>query len=380
MPSSWWPATCPRTISAKLKGLYPHVETTTDLDTMLADYDLDAVVVATSAPSHYAIASKVIDVGQALLRGEAAHAQERGVRSSSCAWPTSAGVVLMVGHLMEYHSAINWIKEYIASGDLGDVLYVYMQRLNLGKVRTEENAFWSLAPHDVSIVLYLLGEIAGLRVSATERRTLRRALHDTVFANLHFPSGKMANIHVRWLDPHKVRKLTVVGSKKMLVFDDMQATEKIWIYDRGVGAPEGAMAYGEDLTLRFGDITVPWVPMKEPLAIEVQHFLDCCVTGDDAAQRRPRRLARRSRARGGRRINGGRRSAGRDHGGGVAMANRPRPVTTSLHGIGVMAHETAVIDNDVTLGHHVIMGADVRIGKGCRIGNHVTIDEGHGHW
>jgi predicted dehydrogenase len=104
-------------------------------------------------------------------------------------------------------------------------------------------------------------------------------VQDTVFANLHFPSGKMANIHVSWLDPHKVRRLTVVGTKKMLVFDDMEATEKIWIYDRGVGAPAESMAYGEDLTLRFGDITVPWVQMKEPLSIEVQHFLDCCDTG-----------------------------------------------------------------------------------------------------
>ncbi|MDP2234672.1 MAG: Gfo/Idh/MocA family oxidoreductase, partial [Actinomycetota bacterium] len=141
------------------------------------------------------------------------------------------------------------------------------------------NAFWSLAPHDVSIVLYILGETPDY-VSANGAAYVTPGVHDTVFANLHFPSGKMANIHVSWLDPHKVRKLTVVGTKKMLVFDDMEATEKIWIYDRGVGAPENAMAYGEDLTLRFGDIHVPWIQMSEPLAIEVQHFLDCCKTGE----------------------------------------------------------------------------------------------------
>lgn len=261
----------------KLKGLYPHVETTTDLDALLSDFNLDAVVVATSAPSHFAIASRVIAAGKhcfvekplTLTSAES----EKLVRAAD-----EAGVTLMVGHLMEYHSAINWIKEYIASGDLGDVLYVYMQRLNLGKVRTEENAFWSLAPHDVSIVLYILGEAPDY-VSANGAAYVTPGVHDTVFANLHFPSGKMANIHVSWLDPHKVRKLTVVGTKKMLVFDDMEATEKIWIYDRGVGAPDAAMAYGEDLTLRFGDITVPWVPMSEPLAIEVQHFLDCCSDG-----------------------------------------------------------------------------------------------------
>lgn len=261
----------------RLKGIYPEVETTTDLDAMLADFELDAVVVATSAPSHFAIASKVISAGKHCfvekpLTLKSADA-EALVRMAD-----ERGVTLMVGHLMEYHSAINWIKDYIASGDMGDVLYVYMQRLNLGKVRTEENAFWSLAPHDVSIVLYLLGESPDY-VSANGAAYVTPGVHDTVFANLHFPSGKMANIHVSWLDPHKIRKLTVVGTKKMLVFDDMQATEKIWIYDRGVGAPDSAMAYGEDLSLRFGDISVPWVPMQEPLSIEVQHFLDCCENG-----------------------------------------------------------------------------------------------------
>jgi predicted dehydrogenase len=262
----------------KVKGLYPYIETTDSLDRMLSDFWLDAVVVATSAPSHYAIAKSVIEAGKHCFveKPLTLHAEESAelVRLAD-----DRGVVLMVGHLMEYHSAINWIRDYIAGGDLGEVLYVYMQRLNLGKVRKEENAFWSLAPHDVSIVLYLLGESPDY-VSANGASYVTPGIQDTVFANLHFPSGKMANIHVSWLDPHKVRKLTVVGTKKMLVFDDMEATEKIWIYDRGVGEPKDAMAYGEDLTLRFGDITVPWVALKEPLGIEVQHFLDCCESGD----------------------------------------------------------------------------------------------------
>jgi len=262
----------------KLASLYPYVDTTTDLDELLSDtYALDAVVVATSAPSHFAIAKRVIEAGKHCYV-EKPLTLKSADSEALVRLADEKGVVLFVGHLMEYHSAINWIKDYIASGDLGDVLYVYMQRLNLGKVRTEENAFWSLAPHDVSIVLYVLGEAPDF-VSANGAAYVTPGVHDTVFANLHFPSGKMANIHVSWLDPHKARKFTVVGTKKMLVFDDMQATEKIWIYDRGVGAPETALSYGEDLTLRFGDITVPWVPMKEPLAIEVQHFLDCCADG-----------------------------------------------------------------------------------------------------
>jgi predicted dehydrogenase len=261
---------------AKLSASFPDVATTADLDELLSKHDLDAVVVATSAPSHFPVAKRVIEAGlhcfvEKPMTLTSADAKEL-VRLAD-----ERGVVLMVGHLMEYHSAINWIRDYIASGEMGDVLYVYGQRLNLGKVRREENAFWSLAPHDVSIVLYLLGETPD-SVSANGAAYLHDGVHDTVFANLHFPSGKMANIHVSWLDPHKVRKLTIVGTKKMLVFDDMEATEKIWIYDKGV-EPAEALGYGEDLRLRFGDITVPFIPMREPLALEVQHFLDCCADG-----------------------------------------------------------------------------------------------------
>jgi len=262
----------------KLAALYPYVETTTDLDAMLGRADIDAVVVATSAPSHFAIASKVLAAGKHCFV-EKPLTLTSADAEALVKLADEQGVTLMTGHLMVYHSAINWIRDYIASGELGDVLYLYLQRLNLGKVRTEENAFWSLAPHDVSIALYLLGENPD-RVSASGAAYVTPGVHDTVFANLHFPSGKMANIHVSWLDPHKTRKLTVVGTKKMLVFDDMEATEKIWIYDKGLGAPEGALGWGEDLTLRFGDITVPFLKMAEPLGIEVQHFLDCCRSGD----------------------------------------------------------------------------------------------------
>ncbi|MBF4508955.1 MAG: Gfo/Idh/MocA family oxidoreductase [Aeromicrobium sp.] len=262
---------------ARFAALYPYAATTGSLDEMLADHDLDAVVVATSAPSHFEVARAALEAGKHCfvekpLTLTSADAEEL-VRIAE-----ERDLVLMVGHLMVYHSAVNYIKEVIDSGALGDVLYLYAQRLNLGKVRTEENAFWSLAPHDVSIVHYLLGE-APDTVSATGAAYLNDGVEDTVFANLHFPSGRMANIHVSWLDPHKTRKFTIVGSKKMLVFDDMQATEKVWIYDKGV-APKEALGYGEDLTLRFGDISVPYLKMSEPLALEVQHFCDCCATGD----------------------------------------------------------------------------------------------------
>jgi predicted dehydrogenase len=262
---------------ARLSSAYPTVQTTTEIDALLEDFDLDAVVVATSAPTHFEIASRALAAGKHCFV-EKPLTLTSADAASLVRLADEGGLVLMVGHLMIYHSAIGWIKEYLDSGELGDVLYVYAQRLNLGKVRAEENAFWSLAPHDVSVVLHLLGE-APEHVSASGAHYLREGVHDVVFANLRFGSGRVANIHVSWLDPHKVRKLTIVGTKKMLVFDDMEATEKIWIYDKGV-EPAQAMAYGEDLTLRFGDIRVPYVKMAEPLSLEVQHFLDCVASGE----------------------------------------------------------------------------------------------------
>ncbi len=260
----------------RLSAAYPHIETTSDLDHLLSTYDLDAVVVATSAPSHAAVASRVLEAGlhcfvEKPLTLSSADAK-RLVRLAE-----DNDRVLMVGHLMVYHGAIEWIRDYIASGELGEVRYLYFQRLNLGKVRADENSFWSLAPHDVSVALYLLDETPD-SVSVSGADYLRDGVHDVVFANLRFPSGRMANIHVSWLDPHKVRRMTVVGSAKMLVFDDMEATDKIWIYDKGV-EPAGAMAYGEDLTLRFGDIRVPFVKLAEPLGTEMSHFVECCTTG-----------------------------------------------------------------------------------------------------
>lgn len=255
---------------AKAAAAYPHVAVVGDIAELLA-LDIDAVVVATSAPTHFALAKAAIEAGKHTfvekpLTLTSADSAEL-VRLADV-----HGVRLMVGHLMLYHAAIEWIHDYIASGELGDVLYLYLQRLNLGKVRTEENAFWSLAPHDVSMALHLLGEVPS-SVSASGAAYLHDGVEDTVFANMHFASGKMVNIHVSWLDPHKTRKMTVVGSKKMLVFDDMESTEKIWIYDKGV-APSEAMGYQEDLALRFGDITVPFLKLTEPLGAELTHFVE----------------------------------------------------------------------------------------------------------
>jgi predicted dehydrogenase len=261
---------------AKAAAAYPGVATCSDPAELVARPDIDAVVIAAPAPLHYEIARKALDAGKHTfvekpLTLTSADARDLLHRAEE------RGLTLMVGHLMEYHGAIEYLRDLVASGELGEILYVYAQRLNLGKVRTAENAFWSLAPHDVSMILFLLGE-APDRVSANGASYLHEGVQDVVFANLHFASGKTANIHVSWLDPHKTRRITLVGSKKMAVFDDMESTDKIWIYDKGV-APADAMAYGEDLMLRFGDIRVPHVKMAEPLVAEMKHFVECIESG-----------------------------------------------------------------------------------------------------
>jgi predicted dehydrogenase len=181
--------------------------------------------------------------------------------------------ILMVGHLLIYHPVVDRLKEMVASGELGKIHYIYTQRVNLGVIRQDENALWSFAPHDLSVILYLLGE-QPIILSAHGESYIQKGIEDVVFLSLRFPDGKMANIHLSWLDPHKLRRITIVGSKKMVVFDDMEASEKLKIYDKGV-KNLSYDTYGEYLSLRFGDITIPGIKMVEPLRTEAEHFIQC---------------------------------------------------------------------------------------------------------
>ena len=182
--------------------------------------------------------------------------------------------ILMVGHLLLYHPAVRYLKDLVQRGELGDPYYVTSQRLNLGKVRRDENALWSFAPHDLSVILHLLGA-EPIDVAARGSAFLQPGVDDVVFLHLRFPQGRMAHVHVSWLDPHKTRKFTVVGSRKMAVFDDMEASEKIRIYDKGVERAGEIVSYSEALTVRSGDITIPRVDLQEPLRLECLHFLEC---------------------------------------------------------------------------------------------------------
>ena len=252
---------------------YPQAEVTDDIAKMLADDAVDAVVVAVDAPHHYKVGMAALEAGKhtyvekplALSVAEAeqlvALAAERGVR-------------LMVGHLLEYHPAVNYMKDMIGKGTIGEPLYLYFQRVNLGVIRKAENAWWSLAPHDISVACYLFdGE--PVSVSVNGHAYLQDGVEDVVFASLTFADGKMAHIHVSWLDPHKIRKVTLVGSQKMIAFDDMEATEKIRVYDKGAYVRSSVSSYAEAITLRMGDILIPKIASDEPLRLECQHFVDC---------------------------------------------------------------------------------------------------------
>jgi predicted dehydrogenase len=259
-----------------IRKQYPGVATTERYEDVLADPSIDAVVLASPAPAHYEMASMALSAAKHVY-------VEKPItlRSSDAealvAQAESANKVLMVGHLFEYHPAVNKLKALAGAGDLGRIHYLYLQRLNLGIIRKDENALWSLAPHDISIGLYLLNEDP-VSVSATGQAYLQNGIEDVVFCVLQFPSGAMVHIHVSWLDPNKTRRVTVVGSEKMAVFDDMQPAEKVWIYDKGVEGGEFS-SYGEWLTIRSGDITIPRIDASEPLKVECNHFIECVRDG-----------------------------------------------------------------------------------------------------
>jgi len=259
----------------KIQNIYPKFKFVQNYKEVLKDKDVDAVVIATPPDSHFEIAYQAISFEKdVFVEKPMVLKVEEGEKLLRVAKDKKR--ILMVGHIMEYHSAVLKLKEYVKGGELGDVYYLYATRVNLGKVRDIENALWSFAPHDISMILFLLGK-EPKTVTATGQCYLqkKKGIEDVAFLTLHFDDGVMAHIHVSWLDPHKERKLTIVGNKKMAVFDDMRSAEKIWIYDKGVDTKLDYNTYGEYLSLRFGDILIPKIDSSEPLKAECQHFIQC---------------------------------------------------------------------------------------------------------
>ena len=242
---------------------------------MLADPGLDAVVLATPVPTHAELAVQVLQAGKhCFVEKPMAQSVADAQRVVQAAQANSR--ILMVGHLLEYHPGVRKLKELADTGELGDeIFYIYGNRLNLGKLRADENALWSLGAHDVSVVLHLAGEEPEEAV-AHGQSYVREGVEDVVFCFLRFPSGLSAHLHLSWLDPHKERRFTVVGSRRMATFDDMALEGKLTVYDKGFD--EDARGYGEYIT-RSGDIFSPRIPNLEPLRIECEHFVQCVRTG-----------------------------------------------------------------------------------------------------
>ena len=256
--------------------LYPQVSVVPSLDEVLADEEVTAVVVATPAATHAPLTRLLLESGRhVLVEKPLALTTVDAVALAKLA--QERGRVLMVGHTFEFVPAVRAMKQIIDAGEIGDLLYLHSQRLNLGRIQSDINAFWSIGPHDVSIANYLVGA-APQWVSAHGARYLNAEVEDVTFVTVGYPGGVLAHMHVSWLDPNKTRRTTVVGSKQMLVYDDMDS-DKLRVFDKGAD-PISEDAYGAwQYRLRDGAMYVPRLDMTEPLAEELRHFLDCAATG-----------------------------------------------------------------------------------------------------
>lgn len=267
-------------IRARAERSHAGLQTSARFEDILEDDEVEAVVIATETPQHFVMADAALRAGKHVFvekpLAQTVQQAERLVEEAE-----QRGLCLMVGHLLRYHPAFEFVEQMIADGELGDVHYLYSTRVNLGIVRERETAFESLAPHDLAVSLALIGS-QPVSVSASGAAYLRPGIQDVVFATVSFADGRLAHLHTSWLDPHKVRKVTVVGSRKMAVIDDMEPSEKVRIYDKGVElTPEiGYPAYPEAMTLRSGDVVIPRLAPVEPLRAECEHFLHCVRSGN----------------------------------------------------------------------------------------------------
>ena len=275
---------------------YPSLKTVESVQITFDDPKIDAIVLATPAHTHFELAMKALEHNQhVMVEKPMATTPEEVLQIKKVA--ERKNLVAMVGHTFLYNAAVRFVKDLIDSGELGDVRYIYSQRLNLGRIRSDVDALWNLAPHDISIIQYWLGETEPLSYRRQGMSYVQEGIDDVVFATIKYPEKVIANVHVSWLDPQKVRKMTVVGSKKMVVYDDI-ADNKISIFDKGI---DRMAVLGEGMEFdkpgafefdhRSGDVLLPKIPWKEPLASEIGHFVDCitkgesCLTGPDHAQK-----------------------------------------------------------------------------------------------
>jgi predicted dehydrogenase len=261
---------------ARVRLQHPGVRTSPRLETLLRS-DVDAVVVATPVGTHHAIARAALLAGKHVM-------VEKPLTASSAEAEDLVSLAdvldrrLMVGHTFEYNPGIRAVRDIVASGEIGDVWYVDTARLNLGLFQTDINVVWDLAPHDLSILLYVL-QRDPLAISARGSATVTPGIHDVAYLELRFPGNILAHVHVSWLDPCKVRRVTIVGSKKMVVCNDVADVEKVRIYDKGIVRPYETDQFTEfHLTYRYGGVHIPSIPLQEPLHAQCEHFLECIRT------------------------------------------------------------------------------------------------------
>ncbi len=262
---------------ARLKEIarkYPGIQTTTELCDVLDNADISAVVVATPAKTHYEITKLALSKGKHVMVEKPIALSTREAQDL-VDLAEKKKLILMAGHTFIYNPAVIALKALIKDGTLGELYYIHSTRVNLGQIRRDVNALWNFAPHDVSILLYLLDAMP-TQVSAKGKKFLQPDVEDLVFVNLDFDSNIMAHLHLSWLDPSKTRKMTIVGSKKMVIYDDVDNEGKIKVYDKGADKFASSQAFGEfQIKLRAGDVLIPKLSMHEPLKKECEHFIKC---------------------------------------------------------------------------------------------------------
>ena len=279
-----------------VKGLYPAINVTDDAEQIFEDKEVEAIVIATPVATHFDLAKKALKAGKhVLVEKPLARSVDEVEKIGRLA--SSKNKIAMVGHTFLYNAAVRYVKKMIDSGEVGEIRYVYSQRLNLGRIRSDVDALWNLGPHDISIIQYWLGDPKPLSVVKRGVDYIQAGIDDVVFMNIMYPNKIMANIHVSWLDPSKVRLMIVVGTKKMVVYDDTNEN-KIAIYDKGI---DRMAVLGEDMDYdnqhfqtfshRSGDVILPKINFQEPLKVEINHFIDCiqdgveCITGIEHAKK-----------------------------------------------------------------------------------------------
>ena len=261
---------------AEIAPLYPEAQPVQRFEDVLND-GVAAVAIATPARTHYTLAKRALACGKHVLV-EKPLSMSAPEAEELVALAAAQRLTLMVGHTFEYNPAVLKIKELVGAGHIGQLYYIYSNRVNLGRVQSDVNALWSIAPHDISIVLYLLDAMP-YEVSARGACYLNRQVEDVVFLTLGFPGNVLVHVQASWLDPSKTRRMTIVGSEKMIVYDDVDNEGKVKIYDKGVYR-KGDPIFGEfQYRVHSGDIHIPRIDMAEPLDLECRHFVDCCVNG-----------------------------------------------------------------------------------------------------